>query len=162
MFFSKLTDADIMLVAFLAFLFLSTFVSFTNSMYLDLPLPNQSMPTTTKVVTWIMAVVRCTWYNIMLPSLPVTCGRIPWFPPPNKTGRHKISEILLKVTLNTNIYDPFALKSSRYFCLVAHNACLSAMCKNIQNLKNRLFILKLWNIFSLYHIFTYFVHDHRK
>ena len=59
-----------------------------------------------KLWVWILLMVRCTWYNIMWSSLSVTCGRS-WFTlgipisSSNKTDRHDITEILLKVALNT-------------------------------------------------------------
>ena len=33
--------------------------------------------------------------------------RVLWFPPPMKTDRHDITEILLKVALNTINHNPF-------------------------------------------------------
>ena len=33
--------------------------------------------------------------------------RVLWFPPPMKTDRHDITEILLKVALNTIHHNPF-------------------------------------------------------
>ena len=43
---------------------------------------------------------RCTRYNIMCSSLSVTCGRLV-VSSTNKTDRHEITDILLKVVLNT-------------------------------------------------------------
>ena len=66
----------------------------------------QSVPITTNVVTSNPAQMRCTWYNI-------TCDKVcqwlttgSWFSPctpvlANRTDRHDITEILLKVALNT-------------------------------------------------------------
>ena len=56
---------------------------------------------------WTLFVVRCTRYNIMWSSLSMICNRTQWFSPgtlvssTNKTDHHDITEILLKVALNT-------------------------------------------------------------
>ena len=42
---------------------------------LDLQLPMQSVPITTNIVSLNSAQARCTQYNIMWSSLPVTCGK---------------------------------------------------------------------------------------
>jgi hypothetical protein len=66
----------------------------------------QSVSITTNVVSSNPAQTRCTWYNI-------TCDKVcqwltagPWFSPctpvlANKIDRHDITEVLLKVALNT-------------------------------------------------------------
>ena len=46
------------------------------------------------------ALVRCTWYNIMWNCFSLTCYRSVVFST-NKTDHHDITEILLKVALNT-------------------------------------------------------------
>jgi hypothetical protein len=46
------------------------------------------------------ALVRCTWYNIMWKCFSLTCYRSAVFST-NKTDHHDITEILLKVALNT-------------------------------------------------------------
>jgi hypothetical protein len=58
----------------------------------------QSAPITTDVVSLNPAQGKV--YNIMLYTLSVTCGRSVVFST-NKTDRHDINEILLKVALNT-------------------------------------------------------------
>ena len=53
---------------------------------------------------WTPFMARCTQYNIMWYSLSVTCDRFSLCIPvssTNKTDRHTVAEILLKVTLNT-------------------------------------------------------------
>ena len=55
---------------------------------------------------WVQTpfMVRCTWYNIMWKVMLVTCCRSVVFSgvsSNNQTDRHDITEILLKVTLNT-------------------------------------------------------------
>ena len=61
---------------------------------------------TTNVVSLNPTQARCTLYNVMWSGLSVTCDRF-WFSPDtpisstNKTDCHDITEILLKVTLNT-------------------------------------------------------------
>jgi hypothetical protein len=65
---------------------------------LDLQLPMQLMPITTDVVSSNLDQVEL--YYIMWSSLSVTCERSVVYST-NKTGRHDITEILLKVTLNT-------------------------------------------------------------
>jgi hypothetical protein len=75
---------------------------------LDLQLPVQSVPITTKIVRSNPTQVRCTQYNIMWSSLSVTCGRFSPGTPvssTNKTDHHNITEILLKVALNTAWID---------------------------------------------------------
>ena len=49
----------------------------------------------------ILLMARCTRYNIIWWSLPVTCFSVYSSSFPNKTERHNIAEILLKVTLDT-------------------------------------------------------------
>jgi hypothetical protein len=69
------------------------------------------------------AQTRCTRYHIMWSSLTVTCGMSVVFYGysgflPNKTVRHDITEILLKVALNTITLIILHLKYiSRYFHL---------------------------------------------
>jgi hypothetical protein len=66
--------------------------------------------------------IRCTWYNIMWYSLSVTCDRQGFtsVSSTNKTDRHDIAAVFLKVVLNTiapsmnhvqNIaHEPFSFK----------------------------------------------------
>ena len=68
----------------------------------------QSVPISTNVVSLNPSQPRCTRYNIMwyFFCLSVTCGRSVVFPGTlvfsnNKTDRHDISEILLKVASNS-------------------------------------------------------------
>jgi len=61
-------------------------------------LPMQSVPITTDVVSSNLD--QGEMYNIMWLSLSVTCDRSVVFST-NKTDRHDITEILLKVALNT-------------------------------------------------------------
>jgi hypothetical protein len=63
--------------------------------HLQLELPVQSVPITTKVVGSNPAQTRCTRYNIVI-NLSVTCGRSVVFST-NKTDGHDITEILLEV-----------------------------------------------------------------
>ena len=49
----------------------------------------------------LLYMVKCTRYNIMRLSLSVTWGRSVVFSATNKTDRYDITEILLKVALNT-------------------------------------------------------------
>jgi hypothetical protein len=65
---------------------------------LDLPLPKQSVHITTDAVSSNLN--QGEVYNIMKKRLSVTCGRSMVFAT-NKTNRHDITEILLKVALNT-------------------------------------------------------------
>ena len=77
-------------------------------MVMDLQLPVQLVPITTNVVSSNPAQMRCTQYNIMWKNLSVTSDRS-WFSPvssTNKTDRHGIAEILLKVVLNTITLTP--------------------------------------------------------
>ena len=70
--------------------------------YLDLQLPMQSMPITTKAVSW-HGVLDATLFDKVCQWLPT----VRWFSlgtpvsSTNKTDHHDITEILLKVTLNT-------------------------------------------------------------
>ena len=71
---------------------------------LDLQLPRQSVAITTDVVS--SNLVQGKVYNIMwwsVSDLWQVSGFlwVLWFPPPIKTDRHDITEILLKVALNT-------------------------------------------------------------
>jgi hypothetical protein len=52
---------------------------------------------------WIPHIARCTQYNIMWYSLSVTCDRSVVYSgySTNKTNRHDISKILMKVAVNT-------------------------------------------------------------
>ena len=59
----------------------------------------QSVPITTDVVSSNLD--QGEVYNIMWSSLSVTCGRFSPGSTTNKTDRHDITEILLKVALNT-------------------------------------------------------------
>ena len=76
---------------------------------LDLQLPMKSEPITTIVVSLNPAQARCTRYNILWWSFPTTFDRSVVFQSTlvsstNKTDCHDISEILLKVALNTIPY----------------------------------------------------------
>jgi plasmid replication initiation protein len=66
---------------------------------LDLQPPMQSMPITTDVMSSNLD--QGEVYNIMWYSLSVTCDRSVVFSSTNKTYHHDITEILLKVALNT-------------------------------------------------------------
>ena len=71
---------------------------------LDLQLPMQSVPITTKVLSWNPAQARFTRYIIIIwLSFSVTCDMSVDFSSSstNKTDRHDITEILLKVAINT-------------------------------------------------------------
>jgi hypothetical protein len=73
---------------------------------LDLQLPMKSEPITTNVVSLNPAQERCTRYNILWWSFPTICDRSGVFQSTlvsstNKTDCHDITEILLKVALNT-------------------------------------------------------------
>ena len=79
-----------------------------NFYLLDLQLPVQSVPITNNILSSNPAhhKTRCTRYNIMWQSLSVTCGRLVIFcrysvSSTNKTNRHDITEIMLKMVLNT-------------------------------------------------------------
>jgi hypothetical protein len=64
----------------------------------------QSVPVATKVVSLNTAQSRCTRYNIMLLSLSLTCDRSEVFSMYSgfpQTDCHNITEILLKVALNS-------------------------------------------------------------
>jgi hypothetical protein len=69
--------------------------------YLDLQLPVQSVHITTDIVS--LNLDQGKVYNIMWLSLSVTCDRSMVFSrsSTNKTDCHDITEILLKVALNT-------------------------------------------------------------
>ena len=75
--------------------------------YLDLQLPMQSVPITTKVMssnTIYGEVYSIQYYMIKFVSDLRQVGGFLWvlqFSPPIKTDRHDIAEILLKVALNT-------------------------------------------------------------
>ena len=60
---------------------------------------------------WVrtLFMARCTWYNIRWSSLSVTCDRSVVFSrySTNKADHHDITEILLKVALNTISFPPF-------------------------------------------------------
>jgi hypothetical protein len=62
----------------------------------------QSVPITTNSVSSNPTQVRCTQYNIMWSNLSVICGTSV-VSSTNKTDCHDITEILLKVALNTII-----------------------------------------------------------
>ena len=71
----------------------------------------QSLPITANVMSPNATQTRCTRYSIKRYSLLVTSGR--WLFSPgtpvssiNKTDRHDIIEILLKVALNTLTHNP--------------------------------------------------------
>ena len=66
----------------------------------SIQLPVQSVPITTAVVSSNLAQARCTLYNIMWWSLSMTCDRSVVFST-NKIDHQDITEILLKVALNT-------------------------------------------------------------
>ena len=70
---------------------------------LDLQLPVHSVPITTNVVSSNPAQARCTWYNIMWKVCQWLAAGQRFSPVSftNKTDRHDIAEILLKMTLNT-------------------------------------------------------------
>ena len=55
-----------------------------------------------------LSMARCTWYNTIWSSTSITCDRSMffsgnWVSSTNKTDRHDITEIVLKVTINTII-----------------------------------------------------------
>jgi hypothetical protein len=77
---------------------------------LDIQLHVQSVHITTNVVSSNPTHVRCTRYIIMWKRLPVICGRSVCSPVSctNKTDRHDITEILLKVALSIIILTPFS------------------------------------------------------
>ena len=69
-------------------------------------LPVQSVPITTKVVSSNTAQARCTRYNIYMKNFVSDLWHVSGFlcipvSSTNKTDRHHITEILLKVALNT-------------------------------------------------------------
>ena len=74
----------------------------------------KSLPITTNVVSSNSAHARCTRYNIIRSSL--TCGRSVVFSgfSTNKTDRDDITEILLKVALNTIDLTPLLLHLLSY------------------------------------------------
>jgi hypothetical protein len=79
----------------------------------------QSVPITTNVASSNPTQERCTRYNIMWLSLSVTCDRLVVSPgttvsSTNKTDRHYITEILLKVALNTITHNKLEVPVSKY------------------------------------------------
>ena len=84
----------------------------------------KSGPLTTNVVSSNSSQARCIRHNIMWKSLSVTWGRsVVFFPgirnfSTNKTDRHDITEILLKVALNTRTLtlNPYLYKTN-YKCI---------------------------------------------
>ena len=87
--------------------------------YLDLQLPVQSVPITAKVVSLNptdVEVYLIQHYVIKFVSDLRQVGgflRVLWFPPPNKTDCHDITEILLKVVLNAialTLPPPFSMQ----------------------------------------------------
>ena len=133
---------------------------------MDLQLPVQSVPITTKVVSvQIPLMARCTWYNIMWWSLSVTFG---WsvifyiytpFSSTNKTDRHDITEILLKVPLNSGtitLTSSFWLVMSMDFIICNLPYLLSLRFKHL------LHVFRTWNVlnnFSDYKILSKFLPD---
>ena len=88
---------------------------------LDLQLPMQSVSITTNVVSLNPAQARFTRYNIILYSLSVTCTRSMVFTSTpisstNKIDCHNITEILLKVALNTITLTTALTVSSLFLC----------------------------------------------
>ena len=67
------------------------------------------------------SLTRCTWYKIMRQSLPVTCGRSVVIST-NQTDHHDLTEILLKVTLNTIISClAFIIDGNLWFPIVTNH-----------------------------------------
>ena len=118
----------------------------------------QSVPITISVVSSNPAQARCTWYNIMCLSLSVA-GQ--WFSQgiqvssTNKTDCHDITEILLKVALNT------INQTKHIFCiLLIRILTLRSTCTkgNVSYCKNsvicKCFKFKfLWNKFLLWELY---------
>ena len=142
---------------------------------LDLQLPLQSVSITIEVVSSNLVQVRYTRYNIMWYSLSVlVTGQ--WFSPgtpvssTNKTDFHDITEILLKVALNTIItitsdksfsyitqvkvvdfsrifaHSSFDSKTTSYFLCEGQNGTRSS--KNNDNESENNFLI-LWRYFNL-------------
>ena len=90
-----------------------------DCMVVGLQLPMQSVPITTNIVSSNPAQAKCTQYNIMWSSLSVTCDMSVVFSVTtvssiNKNYHHDITEILLKVALNTITLNPYTFQSFLY------------------------------------------------
>ena len=102
----------------------------------------QSVPITTNFVSLNPAQARCTRYNIM------------WFSPgtmvssTNKTGHHDITEILLKVALNTIILTLFYYPYINLILLSCDNLLLTHICQHFSQQHMYLYHQQLW----LYHL----------
>ena len=88
---------------------------------LDLQLPMQSVPISTKVVSSNPTHGQVYSIQHYLISLSMTCHRLVVFSDTtvsstNKTDRHNITEILLKVVLNTITPNPQFALSFRWHC----------------------------------------------
>jgi hypothetical protein len=90
-----------------------------------------SVSITTNVVSPNLAQEKCTQYNIMWWRLSVTCGSSMDFSgtpvsSTNKTYRHDITEILLKVILNTITRISFTWISTWYYlqCILFNYRCI--------------------------------------
>jgi hypothetical protein len=89
-------------------------------------------PSTLKLWVWILLMVRCT--QIFL--ITTLCDKVHRFAPPNKTDRHNIIEILLKVTSNTITIATCWLKMllmwqkncNRYWLIYCNKVSLSVTC----------------------------------
>ena len=103
-----------------------------------------SVPITTNVVVRNPFLVRCTLYNIMWYNLSVTSNRFPLGTPvssTNTTNLYDITDILLKVVLNT---IPLALFLIWMNCMVsksARNGVFSSLQFNLLTSRN------LWSIY---------------
>ena len=75
---------------------------------------------TTNVISSNPAQARCTRYNTMWSSLSVTCGRS-MVSSTNKTDRHDITEIMLKVALNIIILTPSMLSETYAYFILDRN-----------------------------------------
>ena len=99
---------------------------------------------------WVRISIRCYVYSIML-CLSVTCDMSVISPGPpvsstNKTDHHDISDILLKVTLNTiKPTNQIGQKLSKLF--ISHAVCFSWLCVCHRSLLNAAFFCSwlLWN-----------------
>ena len=74
----------------------------------------------TLLMLWVQTlfIAKCTWYNIMWESSSVTCDRLVVFSGYSsflKTGCHNITEILLKVALNTRNLNLRKIKQKNEF-----------------------------------------------
>ena len=86
----------------------------------------QSVSITTKTVSSNLAQARCTRYNIMWQSLSVICERSDVFSgtpvySTNKTDRHDITEILLKVVHHHTPPPPTPKKHTSNINGIVHN-----------------------------------------